>query len=250
LKKELRQQIKQDEFTSWLEQVVGWVTSHRDEVRIGVGVAVVLAAAFLALGYFQSQRTREANRAYSEAMAAFEAPVAAEQQPGADRPSGQVFATAEDKYKTAAAAFEGVVRRYGSLDVADRARYYAALSRIELGQYADAEKALRDLQSQGKGLLPDLARLGLAELYRRSGDTDKAVEAYRSVATDPQTTLARDTAMRELAGTLEDAHRYAEAREAYEQLLAEFPASVYASEARQRVTFLAGAGAGAGAGAS
>jgi len=242
LKKELRQQIKQDEFATSLEQAVAWVAAHRDEVRIGVGVAVVLGAAFLALGYFQSQRTREADRAFAEAMAAFDAPVAAEQQPGADRPTGQVFATDEDRYKTAAAAFEGVVRRYGSLDVGDRARYYAALSRVELGQYGDAEKALRELQSRGQGLLPDLARLALAELYRRSGETDKAVEAYRSVVTDPETTLARDTAMRELAGTLEDAHRYAEAREAYEQLLAEFPASVYASEARQRASFLAGAG--------
>jgi TolA-binding protein len=242
LKKELRQQIKQDEFRSGLEQAMGWVAAHRDEVRIGVGVAVVLVAAFGALAYFQGQRTREANRAYADAMAAFEAPVAGELPPGADRPSGQVFATAEDKYKTAAAAFEGVARRYGSLEAGARARYYAALARIELGQYGDAEKALRELQTRGgKGVLPDLARLGLAEVYRRSGETDKAVDAYRSVASDPSTTLPRDHALRELAGTLEDARRFGEARKAYEELLREFPASVYADEARRRADYLAGA---------
>lgn len=241
MKKELRQQIKQNEFASGLEQALAWVTAHRDEVRIGVGVAVVLAAAFGAVAYFQGQRTREANRAFEDAMGAFKAPVAGQLAPGADRPSGQVFATAEDKYKTAAAAFEGVVRRYGSIEAGSQARYYAAISRIELGQYADAEKSLRELQKEGRGLLLDLARFGLAELYRRAGDTDKAVDAYRSVASDPATTLPRDLALREMAGALEDARRFAQAREVYQELLQEYPASVYASEARSRAEYLAGA---------
>lgn len=242
MKKELRQQIKQDEFASGLEQTLAWISTHRDEVRIGVGLAVVLAAAFGALAYFQGQRLREANRAFEDAMAAFEAPVADQLAPGADRPPGQIFATAEDKYKTAAAAFEGVVRRYGSLEAGARARYYAALSRIELGQFADAEKSLRELQATGRnGLLPDLARLGLAQAYRRAGETDKAVEAYRSVASDPATTLPRDLALSEMAGTLDDARRFGEARKVYEELLHEYPASVYASEARSRADYLAGA---------
>ena len=58
---------------------------------------------------------------------------------------GQVFATAEDKHKTAAAAFEGVERRYGSSAVGLRAKYYAAISRIALKQYGEAEKSLKDL---------------------------------------------------------------------------------------------------------
>jgi TolA-binding protein len=217
LKRELRREIKQDEFASWLESVIGWANGHRDEMRIGVGVAVVL-------------------------LAAFEAPVTTELPPGADRPAGQVFATAEDKYKTAAAAFEGVARRYGSMDVGVRARYYAALSRIELGQNAEAEKALREIQGAGgDSLVPELARLALAGLYRRSGETDRAVEAYRGVVSNPDTSLPRDYALNCMAGTLEDAKRYAEARAVYRELVEEFPASVYAARARARVDYLQGA---------
>ena len=240
MKKELRQQIKQDEFATGLDQALGWVSRHRDELRIATGVGVVLVAAFGALAYFQSQRAREAERAFVDAMAAFEAPVAAELAPGSERPGGQVFATAEDKYKTAAAAFEGVERRYGSLDIAARAKYYAALCRIQLGQYGEAEKVLREVQGRGgRGLLPDLARLGLGELFQRAGETDKAVEAWRAVASDPDTTLPRDYALWSLAGTLEDAGRFAAARAAYRELLAEYPASVYAAEARSRAEYLA-----------
>jgi tetratricopeptide (TPR) repeat protein len=246
LKREHRKEIKQDEFAAWLERTYGWVTSHRDEVRIGVGLGVVLLAAFGALGYFQSQRAHEARRAFQDAMAAYEAPVASELAPGADRPSGQVFATAEDKYKTAAAAFEGVVRRYGSLDVAVRAQYYGALCRIQLGQYAEAERSLHELLQRDvrPRLMGDLARMALAELYRKSGQTDKAVETYRQVISDPDTTLPRDYALHALAETLEDARRFKEARAAFEELLRDYPGSVYAADARTRAAYLGTPGQG------
>ena len=246
MKREHRKEIKQDAFAAWLESTYGWVTSHKDEVRIGVGLGVLLLAAFGALGYFRSQRSHEAQGAFQDAMATFEAPVASEQAPGADRPAGQVFATAEEKYKTAAAAFEGVERRYASVDVAVRAKYYGALCRIRLGQYAEAERALRELvERDGQPhLMSDLARMALAELYRKSGQTDKAVEAYRRVASDPDTTLPRDYALRCLAGTLEDARRFGEARAAYQELLREYPGSVYAADARTRADYLETAGKG------
>jgi hypothetical protein len=238
LKKELKEEIKQDEFASGLEKALEWLTAHRDEVRIGAGVAVVLLAAAGAFGYFQGQRAREADRSFREALTTFEAPAASELAPGADRPTGQVFATAEEKYKTAAAAFEGVERRFGSSKTGVRAKYYAALSRLELGQYPEAEKALKEVQALGAGLEPELARVALANLYRRSGQADKAVEAYRGLATNPAANLPRDFALMSAAQTLEDARRWAEARTAYRQVYEEFPASVYASEARTRAEYL------------
>ncbi len=238
MKKELRDEIKQDEFASGLEHGLSWLTAHRDEVRIGAGVIAVLLAAAGALAYFQGQRAREADRAFRDALTTFEAPVAAELASGAERPSGQVFATAEDKYKTAAAAFEGVERRFGSSVTGLRAKYYAALSRAELGQQAEAEKALKEIQARGAGLEPDLARLALANLYRRGGQVDKAVEAYRALATNPAASVPRDFALVSAAQSLEDAKRWAEARAAYLQLVEEFPASVYASEARTRAEYL------------
>jgi len=242
LKKEHRDEIKQDEFASGLEAAMSWAVAHRDELRIGAGVVVVLLAAAGALAYFQGQRAKEADRAFRDALTTFEAPVASEIAPGADRPAGQVFATTEEKYKTAAAAFEGVERRFGSSKTALRAKYYAALSRVQLGQYAEAEKALKEIQALGAGLEPELARLAIADLYRRSGQVDKAVEAYRGLATNPSANVPRDFALLSAAQALEDAKRWPEARAAYRQVFEEFPASVYAAEARARVEYLQTAG--------
>jgi len=238
LKKEHRDEIKQDELMSGLEKAVTWAVAHRDEIRIGAGVAVVLLAAAGALAYFQGQRAKEADRAFRDALTTFEAPVASELAAGADRPAGQVFATAEEKYKTAAAAFEGVERRFGSSKTGQRAKYYAALSRVQLGQNAEAEKGLKEIQALGAGLEPELARLALADLYRRSGQVDKAVESYRGMATNPTANVPRDYALLSAAQALEDAKRWPEARAAYRQVYEDFPASVFATEARARVEYL------------
>lgn len=238
MKKEHRDEIKQDELMSGLEKAATWAVAHRDELRIGAGVFVVVLAAAGAVAYFQGQRAKEADRAFRDALTTFEAPVASELAAGADRPAGQVFATGEEKYKTAAAAFEGVERRFGSSKTALRAKYYAALSRVQLGQNAEAEKALKEVSAQGAGLEPELARLALADLYRRSGQVDKAVESYRGMATNPTANVPRDYALLSAAQALEDAKRWPEARAAYRQVYEDFPASVFATEARARVEYL------------
>jgi outer membrane protein assembly factor BamD (BamD/ComL family) len=150
------------------------------------------------------------------------------------------FATAEEKYKKAAAAFEGIERRYPSLEAGQRAKYFGALSRIELRDFGAAEKVLKEMAvpREAGALEPALARLALAELYRRSGDLDKAIDAYRQYAGDTTVPTPRDYALMGLASAQEEAKKPAEARASYERLLEEFPASVYAPEARRRAEFL------------
>ncbi len=240
MKKELKEQIKRDELVTGLQNASEWAQAHQRELRIAVGVAVVVGTAAGGLAYVQGSRQREAERAFMEAVAIYEAPVASELAPGADKPTGPVFPSAEEKYKTAAAAFDGVERRHATLPVAVRAGYYAALSRIELKQYVEAEKALRALaeRKEGTRLEPALARLALADLHRRQGQVDKAVEEYRALAGDSGFPLPRDYALMSLAATLEDAKRLAEAVAAYKRLTEEFPASVYAGEARRKADHL------------
>jgi tetratricopeptide (TPR) repeat protein len=234
--RELKRSIKEDEFASGLEKIAAWAGARRDELRIALGVIIVLGAAAGAALYFQGQRAREAERALQEAMDVFEAPVATEIPPGAEKPTGTIYTTADDKWKSAAAAFEGVVRRYGSRPEAERARYYAAICRGRLKQWDEAEKGLKALADiRGSHTLePTLARVALADLYRQRGDVEKAVEAYRSFASDPSVAFPRDYALMSLGSVLEDANRLAEARATYKRLTEDFPGSVYAAEARQR----------------
>ncbi len=240
MKKELKKQIKEDEFSSGVEIAWKWFQENEKLARGGllaVVVALLLAAGF---SYFSGKREREAAAAFDAAMRIYETPLASEIQ--GPPPAGVTpFKEASEKFTRAAAAFDGVERGNPSHLVGRRARYYAALCRVELGDLAGARQALQALAAGAGGLEASLAKLSLADLDRHSGAVDKAVEAYRSLAEDAALALPRDYVLMTLAGTLEEARRTQEAVASYQSLYERYPESSYAAEAQRRAAYLRGA---------
>ena len=241
MKKELKQQIKQDELRTGLEHAAHWVSAHRDEARVTVIALAVLGLAAVGFGSYRSHRQASAERAFDEALTIFHAPVAG--APDATQAGGAVYATAAEKNQKAAAAFADVAKRYGSSATGRRARYYAALASLELGKTAEAEAELKDLASAGEDpLVRGLARLALADIQRSNGRWDQAIEGYRKIVDDTGSAVPRDHALMRLASTFEDAQRAPEALQAYLRLIEEFPSSVYATDAKRRREYLGGRG--------
>jgi tetratricopeptide (TPR) repeat protein len=238
LKRELKRQIKQDELRTGLQSAVLWGRDHSREVLVTVGTLLALLAATLVVKNFRDRQDAAAESAFSKAIETYHAPVAAELPPGAERPAG-AYATREEKVRKALAEFEAVEKN-APREVRERARYYIALSRLELGEVAAAEKSLADLaggRNEGD-LIPSLARLALADLHRRNGQPQKAIDAYRQMLDDSSFLLPRDHVLLKLGAAQEDANRLKDARTSYERLVQEYPGSVYAGEARQRAEYL------------
>jgi tetratricopeptide (TPR) repeat protein len=238
LRKELKEQIREDEFRTGLAQAAAWIRANEGAVRLGVGLAVAAAAIALGVRYYADRRDGEAREAFARALSTFQAPVASELPAGSALPP-QTFATPAEKYRKAAAEFDGLERRFASNRLAGWSRYYAALARVELGERAAAEKALEALGSApGNELIAGLARLAAAECARRAGNLDEAISRLRKLADDPTVVLPRDAVLIALAAAQEEARRFPEARSSYERLVERFPASVYAGEARRKADLL------------
>jgi tetratricopeptide (TPR) repeat protein len=240
MKRELKKHIKEDELVTGLARANAWARSHANELKVTAAIVAVVALGVLGLNYFQGTRTREAERAFGEALEIFQAPVGAAPAEGA--PPGPRFATSAEKFQKALAAFDALASKYASLPAGKRARYYAALSRAELGDLDAAEKALTEIASyrDADALEPALARMAVADLYCRRGQPDKAVDAYRKLLEEESPGLPKDHVLMRLGRALEDAKRTPEAGASYKRLAEEYPQSVYAQEARQRAGFLTG----------
>ncbi len=237
MKKELKKQIKEDEFLSGVDVAWKWLKTHEKIARNGLIAVVVVVILGGGLRYLQGKREQDAAAAFDAAMRIYDAPVTSETQ-GAP-PAGVVpFKEAREKFTKAAAAFDGVERSYPSHAVGRRARYFAALSRMELGEYEPARQALQSLAGGAAGFETSMAKLSLADLERRAGAVDKAVGAYRALADDAGLAIPRDYVLMALAATLEDARRTQEAVASYQSVYERFPDSVYAAEAQRRAAYL------------
>jgi tetratricopeptide (TPR) repeat protein len=180
VRKALKKQIKQDELTSSYASAGAWLRVHTDQVKTAVIGVAVLAVAAGGLLYFRGERMQESQRAFDEAHDLFGGATGKAEE-------GGVAASREEKFKKALAAFQGVVQRYGSLAIGQRARYYEALCDIELGEREKAEGILRELaERQRAGAIgPDLAELALARLGRAPGTFDQAVARYGTLLERP-----------------------------------------------------------------
>ncbi len=236
--KELKRQIKQDEFASGMETAADWLRAHADEARTFVIVLVVVVLAAWGISAYQGHQSHEGERAFGTALETYDAPLASEVQEG-QKPAGPVFKTAQEKYQKAVSEFDAVAERYGSSAIGRRARYFAAMSRIELGNNAEAEKALSEIADRDRSAIEGpLARLALAGLYARTGQADKAAQAYQQLADDQSGAIPRDHALMKLAALYEDGRRYAEATKTYQKVVDEFPASSYVADARRKLDLL------------
>src|SRR5262249_32913379 len=201
MKGELRRQVKQNGLVTGVQQASRWTVAHESQVKVTAATVAVVGLAIFGVTTYQGHRRTEADRLFSEAQETFHSPVKTEQPEGFEPPPGTLYATAAEQYRKAAGLFDEVDRKYASLDVGRRARYYAALCRVELGEYDAAEKPLTELAARREGgdaIEPSLARLALADLHRRRGQVDKAVEDYQRLSEDSSFVLPHDHLLLEL----------------------------------------------------
>ena len=122
------------------------------------------------------------------------------------------------------------------MSVGPIALYYEALSREELGDTAKATQNLQEVVQRGDASVKAIAQFALGAIYKKHGDTQKAVDTYKQLFDSGG--YSKAAVAYELAMLYEDNKQVDQAKEFYQKLVADFPDSPFrqnADEALKRL---------------
>jgi predicted negative regulator of RcsB-dependent stress response len=229
----LRKDLKKDEIREKIVSGVESVASHQQAMWIVITAALVLALSVFGWNTYAKRQTAKASAAMDDAMKIFQARIRAAGEP-AD-PVEVTYLDEKNKFTDAEKKFLAVADQYARTKPGQMARYYAALSEVQLKKYPDAEKNLNQVISGGEENLVSLAKFQLAEVYQQENKGSQAVDLYKQLSDKPSVFVPKPMALLALA----DYYRKtdpAQATKFYNQVKQEFPDA--AEEADQGLELL------------
>ncbi|HUP64903.1 MAG TPA: tetratricopeptide repeat protein [Thermoanaerobaculia bacterium] len=227
-----RKAIKHDKFVEEMETAY-MVARRNAPIVIGslIGILVLIALLVGAALYFARQE-KVAQQKLAEAIEVIEAPVAgaeAELAEGSYRSEAEKIAKAEPMFRE-------VTSEYGSRDAADVANLY--LARIEAGrnEIAPAREKLEEfIDDHPDHILAQSARVSLYEIRLAAGEAADVASELDEQLAGGKLALPADVGLSLLARAYEAAGQPAQAREAYQRIVNEYPDSPYTLEAQRRL---------------
>ena len=228
-----RKDLKKDEIRETLVSGVESVASHQQAMWIVIAAALVIAVAVFGWNTYAGRQTAKASMALDDALKIFQARIRTAGEP--IDPTEVTYLDEKNKFSDADKKFLAVATQYGRTKPGQMAAYYAALSEVQLKQYADAEKNLNQVISGGDENLASLAKFQLAEVYQRENKGSQAVDLYKQISDKPTILVPKAEAMLALADYYRKADP-AQATKLYNQVKQEFPAA--ATEADQGLELL------------
>lgn len=233
-----RKEIKrQDTFQTTMAQSLEWVRAHRRELIAGVAILALAVAALAGWALWLRATEGDAQALLAEAMAAYRAPVRAEEDEGAAAgpDEEQSFPSVEARRERSAELFGRVVGEYRASDAADVARVYLAEIAAVQGETERARELWEDfLDEHPDQMLGAEVRLNLYALDRAEGRGEEVAAELAAMLEAADRPLPEDVVLHELASTLESLGRGEEATEHYQRLVNEHPQSPYTIAAREK----------------
>ena len=219
-----KKDMQQDEFIEGVFDFGEWLEVHWRRVAIGTAAAVAVVVLFVAWNAMRERSSQEANRLLASGIDAF-SPAAGE--------DGQ---TPAPRYTEALTLFEQAATTGGSQSIGDVARLFRARTLIALSRSPEAVPVLEGLMTgRDKGLDAE-ARVMLAEAAEAAGNPERAAKLLEDLASPTKgAAYPQDAALLLLGGLRERQGKTEDAKRVYADLLARYPQSPFATDAKQRI---------------
>jgi TolA-binding protein len=236
-----RHKLKENDFAHTVARTRELVDQRKGEFAT---IAVAVAALVLVVGgYFgwRASRDAKATTLLASALAVAEAPVVTPTPPtpGSAPPiqAAGSFRTERERVDASVPFLQRAADAYPDSDAGITARYRLAAALAELGRYAEAEQRYQEvIQKAGAtSIYHYTARLGIGEAQLAEGKGDAAVATFREIATDTNSQLPVDGVLMQLGRAAMLAGKKDDAARAFTRVVDEFPQSLYAAEAKEKL---------------
>jgi TolA-binding protein len=231
-----RKELKQDKIHDAIEHGAEAVYSHSQLVGVLVGMALAAALVYGGWRFYTDHQTVLASAALDEAMKVYNAPL---RQPNVPVEAGELaYNDVQTRAQEASQKFAAVADKYSSTNPGKLARYYQALALLDLERQNQALESLKKIAGGGDKELSAMAQYQTATIYARTGRTDEAAKAYRTVADLKSALVPRPLVLLELADLLRQSNP-AEATKIYQQVKKEYPSPTISERADRGLDMLA-----------
>jgi predicted negative regulator of RcsB-dependent stress response len=240
MKRTQRRHLKENELETFALSARNLVEQQGRSLGLIVGAVLVVLIGILAYMGWTSRVQGRAHAMLADAMTVDDATIGPPPAPGSPAPSGLRFTTAQEKYQAAQQRFKAVADRYPSTDAGIFARYREAGAWMAIGDTTNASAAYQQVidKAGASSLYGQLARLGLAEAQAQAGQYDPAINTMMEMAQRKDGPVPVDGVLMRLARVYLDAGKTADAQQTLTRLVAEYPDSPFAANARQELSAL------------
>jgi TolA-binding protein len=211
-----RHELKeQDEITTSLQRFTEFAFARKKELTIGLAAIAALAVVVFAWSYFSGRRNAAAQTQLSHAIAIYN--------------DTTNITSDKERYERTIAEAQKTLDQYSSLPAGRIAQYYIALSQEGLADTAKATQTLQEVIQRGDGSIKAVAQFALGAIYKKHGETQKAIDVYKQLYETGG--YSKAAVAYELATLYEANNQVDQAKEFYQKLVTEYPDSPFRQNA-------------------
>ena len=229
--------VQEDRIRAALTGIYEWMARNGYLLAAGLGLLLVTVLGSYIWQNYQQNRSAELQIEFAEGLKIYHSPT------GTDPDSEQAvsssryhFETDQERREKALESFNAVASDSPGSNLGLLARYYAARIQHELDQREEAKQELNSVIEEADLIeIRSLARNFLAHVLLLEEDRKQASAMLKAILDDSPSSFPKEIVMVRLARNLEADGNTSEAVEFYRNLLADYPDSSYAPEARSRI---------------
>jgi len=212
-KKKTAQEDNLQELESALTRTEQFIEDNQKKITYVVGAIVVIVGIYLAFNKFYMQpKEEEALNQMFMAENYFE------------KDSFNLALNGDGNYL----GFLDIIDDYGLTKSANRAKYYAGISYLHLGQYEDAIDYLKKFKTDDL-LLGPIRTGAIGDAMLELGNTDDALKQYKKAYSETDNLLTTPVYKMKAAKLLESMNKLEDALKLYEEIKKDYPESAEGS---------------------